>query len=187
MRCLLLENPNATIVGLIQKLLVILSKSVFSLSNGYLFEQCAPGIMKSGSRITSSSNSRIRVLAHYILNPKEPWCVAMGDDSLEAPFEGARQAYSALGHPTKMFSVVSDVFEFCGHIWDRKARSCRPANVVKMMVRFCSLPSPNEEQRSALVYETAHALPEEKRWMASVLRHLGEEVPNAIQEFETQQ
>lgn len=184
MRALLLTNPSELFISLIAKVLHIISSAVFSLSDGRLYQQDTPGIMKSGAKITSSSNSRIRVLAHHLLNPTNPWCVAMGDDSLEHPFENAVQAYSQLGHPTKMFTVKQNEFEFCGHIYDRKKQTCRPANVKKMMVRFCALSSPNEEQRAALFYETSGALKEEKDWVVSVLRHLGEEVPNAAQKEE---
>lgn len=184
MRCKLVEDLTPMFQDLIVKVLHIISLSVFSLSDGRLFQQLTPGIMKSGVKITSSSNSRIRVLAHYILNPTNPWCVAMGDDSLERPFPNAAQRYREIGHPTKMFTIRdgSDEFEFCGHIYDRKFRTCRPVNVVKMLVRYCALSSPNEDQRSALFSEIADALPEEKAWVALVLRHLGEEVPNATQE-----
>jgi len=184
MRALLLVNPTPLFVDLIAKVLFIISSSVFSLSDGRLYQQDAPGIMKSGAKITSSSNSRIRVLAHHILNPTNPWCVAMGDDSLEAPFPGACQAYASLGHPTKMFTEKQSEFEFCGHFYDRKLETCRPANVKKMMARYCALSSPNEEQRAALFSEIADALQEEKDWVATVLRHLGEEVPNATKEEE---
>lgn len=182
MRALLLDNPNEFFVGLLEKAMYVLSMSLFSLSDGSLYSQLEPGIMKSGAKITSSSNSRIRVLAHHILNPTNSWCLAMGDDSLESDFHGAKEAYLSLGHPTKMFSKKEDEFEFCGHIYDRKALTCRPVNVVKMMVRYCALSSPNEDQRSALLFETANALPSEKEWISSVLRHLGEAVPNATQE-----
>ena len=87
-------------------------------------------------------------------------------------------------HPTKMFTsrAVDEEFEFCGHVYDRVNRTCRPVNVVKMLVRYCALSSPNEDQRSAFFSEIADALPEEKAWVTLVLRHLGEEVSNATQE-----
>lgn len=184
MRSLLLENPTPLFVDILRKTMYILSKSLFSLSDGSLYAQSAPGIMKSGAKITSSSNSRIRVLAHHLLNPTNPWCLAMGDDSLETPFPDACARYAALGHPTKMFTEKLDEFEFCGHFYDRVKSTCRPANVKKMMVRYCALSSPNEDQRSALFLETEDALPQEKAWISSVLEHLGEGVSNATEEEE---
>jgi hypothetical protein len=55
--------------------------SVFQLSDGTLIQQCSPGVMKSGSYCTSSTNSRVRCLMAEIIG--SPWCIAMGDDSVE--------------------------------------------------------------------------------------------------------
>lgn len=183
LRCRLLTEPNPYFEDILVKLMFIISLSTFTLSDGQVFTQLRPGIMKSGAKITSSSNSRIRVLAHHILNPSNPWCVAMGDDSLERPFTGAVQAYQALGHPTKMFTerARGEEFEFCGHIYNPISETCRPTNVVKMLVRYCVLASPNADQRVALFTELTDALQVEKEWVANVLRCLGEEAPNATQ------
>lgn len=184
MRVMLVKNCSQLFARLTENLLFIQSFSVFSLSNGDLYCQDHPGIMKSGSKNTSSSNSRIRVLAHYVLNDVDPWIVAMGDDSLERWFPGAFEAYNALGHPIKSFEKSGNEFEFCGHVYDRSAEVCRPVNVVKMMVRFCAVTSPSPEQRCSLFMEIANALPSEKKWVWEVLRHLGEGVPNAAEEEE---
>lgn len=181
MRCKLLSSRNPFFEDILEKLLYVISFSSFALSNGRMFSQLTPGIMKSGAKITSSSNSRIRVLAHHILNPGSPWCIAMGDDSLESPFPNAVASYAALGHPTKTFieRIHYEQFEFCGHIYNPVFESCRPVNVIKMLVRYCALASPNADQRHALAIELQDALQEEKEWVARVLRCLGEEAPNA--------
>lgn len=184
MRIKLAKNPTPLFCDALTKVLHIISFSIFSLSDGRLFQQSKPGIMKSGAKITSSSNSRIRVLAHHILNPTNPWCVAMGDDSLENPFPNAPQRYKELGHPVKMFTVRSndEEVEFCGHFYDRINSLTRPKNITKMVTKYLALSSPNEDQRSALFSEIADALPDEKLFVRLVLRHLGEEVSNASKE-----
>jgi len=75
--------------------------SVFQLSDGRLISQGRPGLMKSGSYCTSSTNSRIRCLMAEIIGA--PWCIAMGDDSVEGYTEGAKEKYSALGHTCKQY------------------------------------------------------------------------------------
>ncbi|QVY47431.1 P1-P2 fusion [Barleria polerovirus 1] len=85
-----------------------ISNSVLSLSDGTLLAQRIPGVQKSGSYNTSSSNSRIRVMAALHCGAK--WCVAMGDDALE-------DSNSRLGEYKQLgFKVeVSDQLEFCSH------------------------------------------------------------------------
>lgn len=86
--------------------------SVFQLSNGELLEQLRPGIMKSGSYCTSSTNSRVRCLMAELIG--SPWCIAMGDDSVEGFVEDARQKYEVLGHTCKDY-VPCEVDE-CGEL-----------------------------------------------------------------------
>lgn len=76
-----------------------LANSVFQLSDGTLIAQGLPGLMKSGSYCTSSSNSRIRCLMAELIGA--PWCIAMGDDSIEGYVESARDKYYDLGHVCK--------------------------------------------------------------------------------------
>lgn len=73
--------------------------SVFQLSDGTLIEQGNPGLMKSGSYCTSSTNSRIRCLMAELI--EAPWCIAMGDDSVEGYVPHAKEKYLALGHSCK--------------------------------------------------------------------------------------
>jgi hypothetical protein len=93
--------------------------SVFQLSDGTLIQQCSPGVMKSGSYCTSSTNSRVRCLMAEIIG--SPWCIAMGDDSVEGFVEGARDKYDALGHKCKDYQVCDSdglllrSVGFCSH------------------------------------------------------------------------
>lgn len=95
-------------------------KSTFQLSNGILLDQDIPGLMKSGSYCTSSTNSRIRCLMAELIG--SPWCIAMGDDSVEGWVEDAMGKYKALGHVCKEYTVCqTDVHQnlesvnFCSH------------------------------------------------------------------------
>lgn len=94
--------------------------SVFQLSNGTLIEQGLPGLMKSGSYCTSSTNSRVRCLMASLIGAD--WCIAMGDDSVEAYIQDARAKYGALGHTCKDYVPCSvgpdgtlESFNFCSH------------------------------------------------------------------------
>lgn len=95
-------------------------KSTFQLSNGILLDQVTPGLMKSGSYCTSSTNSRIRCLMAELIG--SPWCIAMGDDSVEGWVEGAMDKYQSLGHICKEYTVCETDVEqnlkkvnFCSH------------------------------------------------------------------------
>ena len=93
-----------------------LSLSVFALSDGTLIAQRQRGIMKSGSYGTSSINSRERVMAAWYAGAD--WCIAAGDDALEAFIKHAEERYWALGHNLKGYdpvegSLESFGFEFC--------------------------------------------------------------------------
>lgn len=102
---------------------ICLMNSVFQLSNGTLISQDLPGLMKSGSYCTSSSNSRIRCLMAKLIG--SPWAMAMGDDSVEGWVPDAKSKYEALGHTCKDYIPCETVlrdgkrelskFNFCSH------------------------------------------------------------------------
>lgn len=120
-----------------------LMNSVFQLSNGELFSQDLPGLMKSGSYCTSSTNSRIRCLMAELIG--SPWCIAMGDDSVEGYVPDAKDKYFALGHVCKDYvpcetnpdgSLKS--FNFCSH-WVSRDRTWL-TSWPKTLFRFLSSP-----------------------------------------------
>lgn len=125
-----------------------LANSVFQLSNGTLIAQGLPGLMKSGSYCTSSSNSRIRCLMAELIGA--PWCIAMGDDSVEGYVFGAREKYEALGHTCKDY-VPCEVdssgrlrsVNFCSHYISRD--TCFLTSWERTMVKFLSSPNPQFE------------------------------------------
>lgn len=145
-----------------------LARSVFTLSDGTMFEQGKPGLMKSGSYLTSSTNSRCRVLDHYILGGG--WIIAMGDDSLEAdistPEMSGAERYKQLGKIVSMYEacpvnelgVVKD-FEFCSQRFTSNGPV--PLNWAKMLCKFlCSERTP----------ELARDLKQELRHLERTLR-----------------
>nr|UHS71669.1 MAG: polyprotein P2ab [Sobemovirus sp.] len=121
---------------------VCLSNSVFQLSDGTLIAQGLPGLMKSGSYCTSSSNSRIRCLMAKIIGSR--WCIAMGDDSVEGWVDNAVEKYHALGHECKEYSACAREFvdgvqtlktvNFCSH--ELSEGSCHLTTWSKTLFRY---------------------------------------------------
>jgi hypothetical protein len=102
--------------------------SVLCLSDGTLLAQERPGIQKSGSYNTSSSNSRVRVMAAYHCGAT--WAMAMGDDALESPNSNLEE-YKGLGFKVE----VSRELEFCSHIF-RTPTLAIPINANKMLYKL---------------------------------------------------
>lgn len=139
-----------------------LSNSVFSFSDGELRAQVYPGLMKSGSYLTSSTNSRCRVFDHYVLaGDKLSWVMAMGDDSVEVDIsrDGKSGAllYESLGKTVGMYNYCPvkngavESFEFCSH---RFNQGCAvPLNWAKMLARFVSNKTVTPELLEALKAE----------------------------------
>lgn len=141
-----------------------LARSVFSTSDGKLFKQLMPGWMKSGSYITSSTNSRMRVGLAYILGAK--WCVAMGDDSLESYVADAIAKYDEFGIDVKMYRECGSSFEFCSNRFVDGVAV--PLNWAKGLYRLlCSAPS--MERLEQFEREYRHS-PELDRCMGFILR-----------------
>lgn len=121
----LTNNAPDSLVRMRRAWLQCLGQSVFCLSNGLLVAQDAPGIQKSGSFNTSSTNSRMRYMA--ALYAGADWAVTMGDDALESVGADLSQ-YALLGLKCER----ADEFDFCSHIF--KAPSVViPKNIHKMI------------------------------------------------------
>lgn len=106
-------KPDSAFAKILYARVWCLARSVFSTSDGRLFMQTVPGVMKSGSYLTSSTNSRMRVMLAYLIGAT--WAVAMGDDSLETWTDGAIESYALYGIKVKMFRRCGTSFEFCSH------------------------------------------------------------------------
>lgn len=126
-----------------------LSLSVFCLSNGRMFAQVVPGLMKSGSYCTSSSNSRIRVLAAQLIGAD---CVAMGDDSLETYVgDDLPERYRALGHRLKQYKRCADGFEFCSQLY--QDGTAHPISWPRTFFRLLNQRNTKTEERMALLVQ----------------------------------
>lgn len=108
--------------------LYALSNAVLALSDGTLLAQTVPGVQKSGSYNTSSSNSRIRVMAAYHCGAS--WAIAMGDDALESTDSNLAE-YKGLGFKVE----ESGQLEFCSHIF-RAPDLALPTGVNKMLYKL---------------------------------------------------
>lgn len=105
-----------------------IGNSVLCLSDGTLLAQDHPGVQKSGSYNTSSSNSRIRVMAAYHCGAS--WAMAMGDDALESR-DSSLELYKDLGFKVE----VSGQLEFCSHIFEKPDLAI-PVNINKMLYKL---------------------------------------------------
>lgn len=107
----------------------VLNRAVFALSDGKMYAQLKPGVMKSGRYVTSSTNSFIRVLLAHGIGAR--WCIAMGDDSLEDPVLEAAAKYKKLGVNVKFYTICDDAFEFCSHTFtDGVAYPSKPGKML---------------------------------------------------------
>nr|UNI77224.1 MAG: P1-P2 fusion protein [Cowpea polerovirus 2] len=105
-----------------------IANSVLCLSDGTLLAQTVPGVQKSGSYNTSSTNSRVRVMCAYHCGAT--WCCAMGDDALES-VDSNLEEYKRLGLKVE----VSGKLEFCSHIFESPSLAT-PVNVGKMLYKL---------------------------------------------------
>lgn len=108
--------PESAFARILTNRIKCLGRSLIVTSDGVLFEQTSYGIMKSGSYLTSSSNSRMRNLVAHLVGADVS--VAMGDDSLEETVDGALEKYRDLGINVKFYKNVGSKFEFCSNAYD---------------------------------------------------------------------
>lgn len=132
-RCRLTEDIPDVMRQLIMARAHCLARSVFSTPHGRLLAQTIPGVVKSGTYNTSSTNSRIRAAIAWLAGAE--CAVTMGDDCIETPIKDAKQVYRRLGHPLREYEVSSGAFEFCSFHFDRDGRYW-PLNVGKSIARF---------------------------------------------------
>ncbi|UYC36386.1 RdRp P1/P2 fusion protein [Black pepper virus E] len=155
----LTRGASETLVRMRDAWLKCLGNSVFCLSNGLLLAQETPGIQKSGSFLTSSSNSRMRYMASLFAGA--PWAVTMGDDALEGVGADLSQ-YALLGFKCER----AEELDFCSHLF--KAPSVViPKNIHKMIFGLLSGVSPQHREPFArLQWQQAfQSISEEMRHM----------------------
>jgi hypothetical protein len=156
---------NSSFVKILYARTWCLARSVFITSDGKLFKQTVPGIMKSGSYLTSSTNSRMRVGLAYMIGAT--WAMAMGDDSCEDAVEGNDAAYERMGIPIKMsHKCLPNSFEFCSHRFTDGVAV--PLNWAKGLYRLLSA-TPELDRVIQFVEEYRHA-PELEKCKEAIAR-----------------
>lgn len=136
-------RPNTPLANLFYNRYLCMSLAVFAVSNGDLIAQTVRCIMKSGTFITSSTNSRIR--DHGALYTGSDKNACMGDDCVEQATQDKASKYNEIGKILKNAFLVedSDDFEidFCSHRFvcrDGKYVGVVPSNPSKTLFRLLS-------------------------------------------------
>lgn len=101
-----------------------MTHSVFVLGDGTLYEQLGGGWMKSGSYVTSSTNSFCRVLLSTLAGASPGRSIAMGDDCIEEVSENAGKRCRELGFQLKQYNLSEkgEELEFCCHRFSASGR-----------------------------------------------------------------
>lgn len=125
----------------------VVGHSTYVTSDGKMYAQTIPGGQLSGDYNTSSTNSRVRVIASLAAR----WRVgftkslplggikAMGDDSFEIWFDGLEQGLGDIGHTVKMCvqRPTLENFEFCSQVF-LGSGVAYPVDFSKTLFRFLS-------------------------------------------------
>lgn len=147
-----------------------LSLSVFATSDGELIAQAERGVMKSGSYWTSSTNSRVRNMAAWLIGAL--WAMAQGDDAAEHIVPDAFAKYYELGHNLKELAPVVDPlgscgFEFCS-TWMAQGKGY-PTSWAKIMYRLLHK-KPGDEVALAEAMELIRHHPEKEAFRSLLVR-----------------
>jgi hypothetical protein len=126
-------TSDCVLARMMRNCLYTLARCVFVTSSGQCFEQLEPGVMKSGSYLTASMNSRQRAFLAALIGAD--FAMTMGDDCVEEHVDNAVEKYRGLGFRVVDYSDDQN-FEFCSHIFrDGKAI---PLNGIKGLFRLLS-------------------------------------------------
>lgn len=138
-----------------------LGNSLLVFSDGVVWKQTLPGVQKSGSYNTSSTNSRIRAaLAREVAARVDGVgaCIAMGDDAVEdSAIQELAPIYLEYGFRLK---EVSRDIEFCAYAFNLKG-GFEPVRWHKMLANLLWTQPRNSEHANellcALRYELRHS------------------------------
>ncbi len=125
--------PNSHYHKMLRLRAALLGRSVLVLSSGEVWVQDVPGIMKSGSYLTSATNSKMRVIVGYCAGTGK--IQAAGDDAVEEWCRRAAERYKEFGLLVKEYkrSTLSTGIEFCSIIFKETVRQCAPARWAKVL------------------------------------------------------
>lgn len=152
----------------------------FVCSNKAVLFQTRPGIQKSGSLNTASTNSHVAVMLAY--RAGATGACAMGDDCLATGFkpEEAIALYAALGKKIQLIPTDGSLFSFCSTTWYSRTNAV-PENVGKMIYNYLTN-SDVDRANSILNYkhELRH-LPDDLKYLVyNLLESLLPDVINGI-------
>lgn len=123
--------------GMVFKAMYILARGVY-VSHGRVYAQTVYGIMKSGSYITSSTNSAIRVMMGWLAGCE--WIIANGDDAISAQAPDLNERYRELGFLIKEGRDLTfgEPVEFCSQLYDLERKVRVSSNPGKSFFIMCS-------------------------------------------------
>ncbi len=143
-------NPEGILARVMRNRIYCVSLSVFVLSNGEMYAQNFPGIMLSGWKCTSSSNSRIGRLDALLSGAD--WSIHNGDDFLADYVPEFKERFENLGHILKLYEPIGDTFEFCSTVFP----TFEPCNKWKMFVKLLSNGTKKYWERLGLFWDWQH-------------------------------
>lgn len=149
---LMRAKEGSTLSKVMRNRVLCLGLSVFVTPDYEFLAQTVPGIQKSGSYNTSSTNSRVRVMVAWLCGAG--WAIAMGDDCLEEYHEGTPERYQTLGHRCKMYERCDDTFEFCSSRFSKGVAS--PVDPSKIVFNFLGRNDQIAERLEGLRHELRH-------------------------------
>lgn len=169
-----------------QKRAVCLGLSRLVFSDGEMWDQVVPGLQKSGSYNTSSTNSRIRTMLAWTVGLRgrgglrRGLCcydvgrvMAMGDDAVESTVDETLMVpmYRRLGFVLK---EVSSSIEFCSYAFDLSG-GFRPVRWSKMLASCLATSVRDKTHERELLAALSHELRHSGRldWAMNVIRASG--------------
>lgn len=136
----------------------LLSASVLMLSDGEVWAQIGPGVQKSGSYNTSSTNSRIRWFLAAVAGADR--ADTMGDDCVESYCEQATQRYLEMGLQLKQYDScdLQSGVGFCGHIIRDKVELCVPERWERLAANLLQTRPATRIMRDEMLCQIRHEL-----------------------------
>lgn len=137
-------NDNPVWYKLAKARFLCIKYKVFQLPSGKMFSQVVGGILPSGSYLTSSTNSHMRLILSFIVQLRLGHEIGsefaeggqMGDDAIERYLEGLLDEYRDLGFTVKGVDLMSEgKFSFCSTYWDGNSKGF-PESWAKTLFRF---------------------------------------------------
>jgi len=177
-RASLISNCSDNLELLIKNRFYCLTQKICVFSDG---TTAIPpkGVMPSGSYVTSSSNSRIRLTlglrcrARYN-QPLTTNIKCVGDDCIEEhdlEDESSAEALEFFGHPVKLMEkCTTEDFEFCSHQFENNIP--RPLSMGKSMYKYMQ-GRRNADQTAAMIGMTDNLRPHDREAVLEIINRFG--------------